>query len=138
MRIGKVILMTVLMAILCVGGTVGDVLAGNPPPAPGTIVGPEIWGVMIIDASGVLSLRVKRIDDCDVETQSLVDITYSLGAPDVNNIVGQKLTGRTFFDINPDPAVLTPIITKVKNFKQEPAPNDGWYSFDVQIKFEQQ
>jgi len=40
----------------------------------------------------------------------------------------------TLFEINPDPAAMDPIITKVKNFKQEPA-GQNLYSFDVQIKF---
>jgi hypothetical protein len=40
----------------------------------------------------------------------------------------------TIFDINPDPAVLDPIITKVKNFKEEPG-GQNLFSFDVQIKF---
>ena len=53
--------------------------AGGPenPPATGTIGGPELWGVMVIDcgAGNILSLRVKRIVDCNVQTQAFMDLT---------------------------------------------------------------
>ena len=110
--------------------------AGGPenPPATGTIGGPELWGVMVIDcgAGNILSLRVKRIVDCNVQTQAFMDLTYGLGCPADETTPVYRRLGVTLFDINPDPAVMDPIITKVKNFKKE---TGNVYSFDVQIKF---
>jgi hypothetical protein len=137
MRIRKVLLILGLIAPLALFGFGDQVFAGGPenPPATGTIVGPELWGVMVIDcgAGNILSLRVKRIVDCNVQTQAFMDLTYGLGCPaDETTPVYRKL-GMTLFDINPDPGVMDPIITKVKNFKKEPG--QDVYSFDVQIKF---
>ena len=123
----------VTLALLVVSGPVWA--GGNEePPATGTIVGPELWGVMVIDCGqNVLTLRVKRIVDCNVETQALDDANYQLGCPDDATTPLWRQLGVTLFDINPNPAVMDPIITKVKNFKQES--NQNLYSFDVQIKF---
>ena len=137
MRIRKVLLVLGLIAALALFGIGDQAFAGGPenPPATGTIVGPELWGVMVIDCGdgNILSLRVKRIVDCNVQTQAFMDLTYGLGCPaDETTPVYRKL-GMTLFDINPDPGVMDPIITKVKNFKKEPG--QDVYSFDVQIKF---
>ena len=123
----------VTLALLVVSGPVWA--GGNEdPPATGTIVGPELWGVMVIDCGqNVLTLRVKRIVDCNVETQALDDVNYLLGCPDDATTPLWRQLGVTLFDINPNPAVMDPIITKVKNFKKEPGLD--LYSFDVQIKF---
>jgi len=113
--------------------------AGGPenPPTSGTIVGPELWGVMVIDCStaGILSLRVKKVVNCDVQTQAFMDLQYPLGCPADETTPLYRKLGVTLFDINPNPAVMDPIITKVKNFK--PEPGGSVYSFDVQIKFYQ-
>ncbi len=138
MHYKNLLIISALVATLTVFGFSGQTFAGGPenPPATGTIGGPELWGEMIIDCgNGIAALRVKRIVDCNVETQALMDTAYDLGCPaDETTPVYRKL-GVTLFDINPDPAVMDPIITKVKNYKQEAAPNDSLYSFDVQIKF---
>ena len=134
----KVFIISGLIVTLALLGLGGQAWAGGPenPPTTGTIEGPELWGEMIIDCgNGILSLRVKRIVDCNVQTQAFIDPTYALGCPaDETTPLFRKL-GVTLFDINPDPAVMDPIITKLKNFKQEAAPNDSIFSFDVQIKF---
>lgn len=109
--------------------------AGGPenPPASGTIVGPELWGSITLGCSGlnVLTLRVKRVVDCDVETQAFV-VPNTWGCPANETTPLNRKLGVTLFGINPNPSVMDPIITKVKNFKQE---TGGVYSFDVQIKF---
>ena len=137
MHYKNVLIISVLIAALAVFGFGGQTFAGGPenPPDTGTIIGPELWGEMILDCgNNIASLRVKRIVDCNVETQAFMDITYDLGCPaDATTPVYRKL-GVTLFDINPDPDVMDPIITKVKNYKQETTPNTV-YSFDVQIKF---
>ena len=138
MRINKLSSIILLTAMIMVVSGAGLSWAGGPenPPTTGTIVGPELWGEMVIDsANGILSLRVKRIVDCNVQTQAFMDPTYALGAPANETTPLNRRLGVTLFDINPDPAAMNPIITKVKNYKQELAPNDSIYSFDVQIKF---
>ena len=138
MHYKKVLFISALIAALTLFGSGGQVWAGGPenPPTSGTIGGPELWGEMTIDCgNGILSLRVKRIVDCNVETQAFMDPTYALGCPANETTPVYRKLGVTLFDINPDPNALDPIITKVKNFKQEAAPNDSIYSFDVQIKF---
>jgi len=138
MHTKKVLFMSVLITALALFGFGGQVWAGGPenPPTSGTIGGPELWGEMIIDCgAGILSLRVKRIVDCDVETQAFMDTDFDQGCPDDETTPLYRKLGVTLFDINPNPAVMDPIITKVKNYKQEAAPNDQIFSFDVQIKF---
>jgi hypothetical protein len=111
--------------------------AGGPenPPTTGSIIGPELWGVMIIDcgARNLVILRVKRIVDCNVETQAFVADLGVLGCPADETTPLWRQLGVTLFDINPNPAAMDPIITKVKNFTEETGQN--LYSFDVQIKF---
>ena len=138
MHYKKVFFISGLIVTLALLGFGGQAWAGGPenPPTTGTIVGPELWGQMIIDSgNGILSLRVKRIVDCNVQTQAFIDPTYALGAPADETTPLYRKLGVILFDINPNPAVMDPIITKVKNYKQEPAPNDDIFSFDVQIKF---
>jgi len=138
MHYKKVFLISGLIVTLALLGFGGQAWAGGPenPPTTGTIGGPELWGQMIIDCgTGILSLRVKRIVDCEVETQAFIDPTYDLGCPADETTPLYRKLGVTLFDINPNPAAMDPIITRVKNYKQEAAPNDGVFSFDVQIKF---
>ena len=136
MRNKKIILISslILMAVLLIAA--GPVWAGGneDPPTTGTIVGPELWGVMVYHCGeNGLTFRVKRIVDCNVETQAYSDFGYALGCPGSETSLMYRKLGVTIFDINPDPSVMTPIITKVKNFKKEPG--DDLYSADVQIKF---
>lgn len=124
-----------LVAMMAVLGPAGGVWAGGPenPPITGTIVGPELWGTMILGCNvlQVVALRVKRVVDCNVETQAFV-VGNTWGCPTDGTTPLNRKLGVTLFDINPNPAVMDPIITKVKNFKKE---TGDVYSFDVQIKF---
>ena len=130
---GFIFSLTVMLALLLIASPLWA--GGNEdPPTTGTIVGPELWGVLVYDCdlSGLV-LRVKRIVDCNVETQALYDDTYNTGcAGDETSFLWRKL-GVPLFDINPDPTVMDPIITNVKNYKKEPG--RGLFSMDVQIKF---
>jgi hypothetical protein len=125
------------IAIAVFAGFVSYGWAGGPenPPTTGSIIGPELWGVMIIDcgARNLVILRVKRIVDCNVETQAFVADLGVLGCPADETTPLWRQLGVTLFDINPNPAAMDPIITKVKNFTEETGQN--LYSFDVQIKF---
>lgn len=138
MHYKKVFFISGLIVTLALLGFGGQAWAGGPenPPTTGTIEGPELWGEMIIDCgNGILSFRVKRIVDCNVQTQAFMDPTYALGCPADETTPLYRKLGVTLFDINPNPAVMDPIITKVKNYKQEAAPDNSIFSFDVQIKF---
>ena len=62
-------------------------------------------------------LSVKRVVDCDVETQLLVDNTWAFDCPaagDESAPLDWSLVGVSFFDI---PG--TPYITRVKHFMQD-------------------
>jgi len=132
-KMGFISGLVLILALLFVAGPVWA--GGNEdPPATGTIVGPELWGVMVYHCGeNALILRVKRVVDCNVETQALTDLSYSQGCPSSETSALYRKLGVTLFDINPDPNVMNPIITKVKNFQKEPG--QDLYSFDVQIKF---
>lgn len=126
------ILMMVAIVTLMVPGSLWA--GAEDPPTTGTIVGPELWGVVVLDcaARNVATLWVKRIVDCDVETQALVQ-AWTLGCPTSESDVLYHTFQTTLFGINPNPNTLTPIVTRVKNFKAEPG--GAVFSFQVQIKF---
>jgi hypothetical protein len=115
-----------ILALLASGQKIWAMEAGSSSE---TVGGPELWGVVVVEcaAEKTASIRVKKIEDCDVSVHT------ELGQ--INNCPTQasdalylKLTGITLFE---DPR--TPIITKVKNFHCK----DGGAvcSFDAQIKF---
>lgn len=110
----------------------GQIWAGSPgPPTNGTIQGPELWGVVVIacnDSSGInATARVKRIVDCEVQTQA---ITGSVGACPSDESAALYYQ---FTDVKNELFNLpgTPIITKIKNYQNIA----GIVSFDAQIKF---
>lgn len=98
------------------------------PPSGAVIQGPEIWGTVVIDCTALrATLRVKKIENCDVDTQAI--ITNVTGCPDAErDILYFTMAPNTIFGIT-----ATPIIMKVKNFKIETG--GGAVSCDVQIKF---
>ena len=124
------ILTAVSLLIPCSQALAG---AGPEPPPEGAIFeGPEIWGVVVVYCApsltdDIATVRFKRVIDCEVETETLVDIAWSLGCPpDAAGAVGQSLPeGTTVF------GKATPYITKVKNFYQE----GNIVSFDAQFKY---
>lgn len=123
-----------VVSLLAVFGLSTSAWSGyESPPATGEIVGPELWGVVVIDCSAenVVALRVKRVVDCEVQTQAVVQSWTGCPADETDPLY--ETFDVTLFDINPNPAVKKPIITKVKNFKSESG--GAVYSFDVQIKF---
>ena len=131
MKIRRALFLTVLTLIFTIAVMAAQAWAGaEDPPTTGTIGGPELWGVVVIDCSArnVATLRVKRIVDCNVETQAVVQ-NWNYGCPtDASVPLYWQLTGVSLFGL-----AGTPIITKVKNFKMEAG--GGVYSFDAQIKF---
>jgi hypothetical protein len=124
-------------------------LAGNPGQSY-TIGGPEYWGVLVADCTSglVATLRVKKIENCEVKTEAEVFIDAStLLCPLTSDAVlsNPVLSGIKLFEES-----TTPIITKVKNHRREQAVDENgypefdtngdpvWsdiYSMDVQIRF---
>jgi hypothetical protein len=142
MKIRKIAFYSAMIPLLTIFAIAGPAFAGagpEPPPDGVVFTGPEVWGVVVMQcgpgAAGddYIAIRVKRVVDCNVETQGLMELASSLGCPpNAAGAVGHTLPeGTTFWDI-----VGTPYITKVKNFKTDAAPNgDDIVSFDAQFKF---
>ena len=110
-------------------------LGSDPPTWCGDIVGPEVWGVVVVDCTkSVATLRVKRIVDCNVETVSGVDDNYQGNCPaNAGDPINTVFSGETFFTTwEPGFTGQSAIIMKVKNFKIEAT---GAISYDAQFKF---
>lgn len=141
MKLGKQLLVLGLLASLVLVAAVYQTWATNPPPEGAIIVGPEYWGVAVINCTThVVTLRVKRVVDCKVETQALIEDYES--APICNQlteetILHQWVHSQLFSEAG------VPIVTKVKNLKKQtftdPSPPAEYvgdlYSADVQIRF---
>ena len=120
--------------ILCLVFSAADVYAGAgiEPPAGATITGPEIWGVVVIQCNFPAtdqhhgSVRVKRVVDCNTETEALAGAW--LGCPaNLSEVEGESLQqGTSFFGISG-----TAFVNKAKNFQKV----GDVVSFDAQFKF---
>jgi len=133
MRTIKICLFAGLLAILTLLMPCSHVMGGGglEPPAGATITGPEIWGVVVINCvSGeeLATVRVKRVVGCNVETEALVEPSWTLGCPaNAAALEGQSLLpGTTFFGITG-----TAFINKVTNFNNQ----GNVVSCDAQFKF---
>lgn len=121
-------LFMMLAAIFMTAGQVGAGSEGKLPPGnESSISGPEIWGVVVLDCSRDMgTLRVKRINNCDVETEAVMMSWLTCPAVPTDPVhvmlTGINLTGMGI--------VGTPIITKVKNFELK----GNVASFDAQIR----
>lgn len=148
MKLGKILIFVGLIAVGILSIPF-QAWAGNPPPDNPVVGGPEYWGVVIIACdSQEVYLRVKRVVDCQVETDELIE-KYPLpickvpdGAGGERDIIaGDLLNQWTGYDqvIFQEPGV--PIITKVKNFHKKVYSggageyNGDIFSADVQIRF---
>ena len=134
MKLTKFMSTCSLIAITCLVFSVATVYAGagiEPPPGA-TITGPEIWGVVIIQCDFPAtdqhhgSVRVKRVVDCNTETEALAGPW--IGCPNnLSEVEGESLqTGTSFFGI---PG--TAFVNKAKNFQKV----GDVVSFDAQFKF---
>ncbi len=148
MKLGKMLIFLGLIAVGILSLNF-QVLAGNPPEEPPVIEGAEYWGVIIIACQNQEAyLRIKRVVDCQVETDSLIE-RYPLpicAVPDGQGgereiIASDLLNQWSGYDqvIFQTPGV--PIITKVKNFHKKVYNggageyNGDIFSADVQIRF---
>jgi hypothetical protein len=135
MNLRKTVVIIGLAAILAAVTPCSQALAGGgvePPPEGAIFEGPEIWGVVVMFCGpGVgddtATVRFKRVVECNVEIEALVDLGWALECPpDVAAAAGHTLPeGTTVF------GKATPYITKVKNFKKE----GNIVSFDAQFKY---
>jgi hypothetical protein len=128
----KFFLSAMLVFLAVMGFPAGQVMAGwegQPPDAGEKLIGPELWGVVMIDTAipVVATLRVKKIEDCavDIDLQKASLLSAPANPADALNF---RLTPGSVFGL---PTRCTPIITKVKNYKED----TGLISFDCQIKF---
>ena len=148
MKLRKMFYIAGLAIVSVILGTGYQVYGMEDPPDWGKTQGPELWGVVVVDCQSpyFLTIRVKRIVNCEVQTQTMV-FPQSVGCPNPNDTIpdDEEPLNRMFgsykdklFNITG-----TPIITKVKNYKREtytytiPAPGSGdVVSFDAQIMFQ--
>ena len=134
MKLRKILFVVGLMAIFAMLTPGLQVWAGGPePPAGSTIHGPEVWGVVVLNCNaGPVTLRVKRIVNCVVETQAIIQSDWIYGCSDDPTApLDLALEGITFFPGSLPEITGTPFITKVKNYKRE----GDIISFDAQFKF---
>ena len=139
MILKKALLACGLMLVLSVGFVASPVFGGIEPPLPGSekIVGPAMWAVGVVfncGGSAVGTLRVKKIEGCDIDTdpQQVTDLNCPTVASDA---LWYRLEQNSVFSAD-IPAICQPIITKVKNFKNDTTdPTNPIVSFDAQIKF---
>jgi len=137
METRKIFLLAGLLAVLTllIPGSQALADGGPEPPAEGAIFeGPEIWGVVVMFcgpglADDIATVRFKRVVDCNVETEALVDLGWALECPANEDVaVGSTLPEGTIIF-----GKATPYITKVKNFTIQ---GDGnTVSFDAQFKY---
>jgi hypothetical protein len=130
MKFGKLTFFVCLLAYFVLLAFGLQAWAGNPPPESPVIEGPEYWGVVVIDCNkNTATLRVKRVVDCEIQTQALIEDygAYPICASELTStdLLHQWVHGILFEELG------KPIITKVKNFKKD----GGVYSADVQIQF---
>ena len=135
MNFKRFYLLVGLLAIFTILMPASQALAGGgaePPPEGAIFEGPEIWGVVVMFClpglnNDTVTVRFKRVVDCNVETEAVVDLGWALECPpDEASAAGHTLPeGTTIF------GKATPYITKVKNFTKE----DNIVSFDAQFKY---
>ena len=149
MKIKTVFIITVLMAMVTMLAPAALVLAGGDPPPPpdwDNVTGPEIWGTAVVHCvpgnDNFIAFRVKRINDCNVQTDARVEIplTLATACPDDSDIfLYQKLLPGSLFAGEEDvPQESEPIVTKIKNFtvhNRDATGANATLSFDAQIKF---
>ena len=106
MKIKNVFIITVLMAMVTMLAPATLVLAGGDPPPPiwDKVTGPEIWGTAVVHCvpgnDNFIAFRVKRINDCNVQTDARVEIPLTLAnaCPDNSDIfLYQKLLPGSIF-----------------------------------------
>jgi len=147
MKIKKLYFIAVLIAMVTMLVPATQLWAGaegGDPPDPANVQGPELWAAVVVRC-GVLgqedigTMRVKRIIDCNVSTQAIVDYGEAVGGCPVDQAeyLYVRLPAGSLFPGDDDiPSDALPIITKIKNFNPVVDGAVTTISFDAQIKFE--
>lgn len=142
MNLSKTLRCVVLIAIFAVLIPVSQVMAGAgpEPPEDAVVLDTKIWGYVTMYCTtapaDLVVVHVKRVVDCNVETQLLVDNQWTADCPaagDESAPLDWSLPiGTVFFNL---PG--TPYIVRVKNFKQEINTGAGTNvtSFEAQFGF---
>ena len=141
MQLGKILIVAGLIAVGILSLSF-KVLAVEPPDDEGLeLLPPEYWAVIVIDCRGAggltifTTVRVKKVVDCEVETQA-ISIPMTSGSCDNINqefIKTWMLQDATIFGETGFPGIY-----KIQNWKQEVDesnnPINVW-SFDGLIRF---
>jgi len=142
MRTRKIISFMGLLAIAFLFISGAQVWAGGAEgvgetPADATFQGPELWGTLIVDCRHpTLTIRVKRINDCEVEPQIWATEVAGLNFCEGVDFGENTPEGWTFGESGALFGIqATPAITKAKNFAELPIGSSFVYTWDVQIKF---
>ena len=135
-----------LIAMLVSAPLVWAGAEGGAPPDWNNVTGPEIWGTAVVhcspDHDNFIAIRLKRIKDCNVQTDAVVlyPTSIAVSCPNTSTpFLYQRLTPGSIFTGEEDiPQTLTPIVTKIKNFAVHDYQGTGetaTLSFDGQVKF---
>jgi hypothetical protein len=128
-----------LIAVFFMLAPLSNVMAGGgpEPPANAVISDTKIWGVVTMYCTAaypdLVIVSVKRVVDCDVQTQLLVDNAWGFGCPvagDESAPLDWSLPNISFFDIPGEP-----YITKVKHFMQDIDGGTNVTTFEAQFGF---
>ena len=138
MRLKKTLLVIGLLLSFTLIIPTSQVLAGGgpEPPADAVIQDDEIWGEVTVYCSASTQdfavVRVKRVVDCNVETQTVAEPAWNFGCTDDPTApLDWSLAGITFFNIAGEP-----YIAKVKHWQKDTQAAGGdAYSFDAMFKF---
>ena len=148
MKLGKIFILIGLIAVSTLSLNF-QARAGNPAPETATVGGPEYWGVIMLACNNnEVYLRVKRVVDCQVETDEVIEqyplpfCSVPTGEGTSRDIIASDLLGQW---LGYDQVIFqedgVPIITKVKNFHKKDYQggsneyNGDIFSADVQIRF---
>jgi hypothetical protein len=142
MKLGKILIAVGLIAVGILSLNL-QARAGSPPTEGFAMGDDEYWGVLIINCvRDEVYLRVKRVVDCVVETDALIESNVpqsdicDLIDIDAGIVLNQYMGySGVIFNIQG-----VPIITKVKNLNKDNYSASGGYqgdiySMDVQIRF---
>ena len=123
MKYLKTFLVIGIIAVITVLAPVSPIMAGGgpEPPANAIISDTKIWGVVTMYCTpapqDLVILTVKRVVDCNVETELHVDNAWEAGCPaagDENAPLDWALGNLSLFGIEGEP-----YIAKVKHFQQQ-------------------
>ena len=136
MSFKNALLVSGLIAAIFFINPAADVLAREPAPPTDAekIIGPTMWavGVVACGTTPYATLRVKKIEDCNVDTDPLAGSGTELGfggcPASQSDVLYVRLPQGSVFGLD---STCEPIVTKVKNFKTD----GNTVSFDAQIQF---